>query len=966
MTIGSRFSAIPFAALFPFALFAPVSHAAQATPVGPVNPTNGQPVATKVARLELESPGAGEFLLKGTLPLPPDTWSADDAPPFYIFDEYAQEYHLAQVELASRYSNDDSEYADVIEVLARVERDPETPVGQMIGYDVLMGVGTGNKPDPTDTLTDLTSLITNLDPQVGALLSDPRHIMVRAVDAYGETFVALPLLASGEQVQTHRYGPKASTVRFHALMNKIGPPLSDGDGDGQETAVSYPNLFGVHLYVTTFSDERSVLIDLRLNNGLVDFDPSNGQEDLIGRVYFDSVDLMIAGSDPSTWRLQTQHYTGFEADPLVAPPIENFLGAGPPFLVFPLVRPLDDPTLDPKVADPGRFHMMPYRAQTVRRMALTPSDPDGLQKGHDLLHRAGQAFCIRGSSDTDLWSWWNPLTARYFPQARPFPSLPSTGGSSEASIRQTLENWFSAIQVGVATQEPIVGQAFDNSTGSSKSLGWARPLGNTNGGGSGGPGIFFTNGVMTAASRSNAGYRLLEVVHQLKSDRQFNASYRADGMPTRHQDWVVPGPYITVDYNSASSNTLNSFGNPATAGPWLSNRLVDQQNLHPRYDLTFWSHQVSPCQILGADILDCYSHTKVTHTTRYTSFALALAYLGNDALAGDDVLLQAEVERFNYTELSSPTMEAFSGSLYDDELYIDGQLNSGFTIDRNEGWTIWLNAAAARIRNPQYDPNGFNFLQDREDWIANISEIYEDGLGELRDTSFDLDFPSMTRVGGILMSWVFDSGCTCVDSCFTDSSEAQPVETRERQVFQDIIVLHALHAATASIPMDATVRGRMDAIIEKVSYSTIMPYSWQPIPGSDWAPASLRASAPANNPSQLYDLPTDTMTSGGSLDPGAHPFCDGGNYGMNAVHYLPAAILSGYELTGDPVFLERYLETLIDDNVATVVTTLPTSSHYLDDLKAEIVNQAFMTYDPTDSADHYFWASMTDLLGFID
>ena len=170
----------------------------------------------------------------------------------------------------------------------------------------------------------------------------------------------------------------------------------------------------------------------------------------------------------------------------------------------------------------GQMHVMPAMSQFHRRLAVVKTGFE--QRAWSHLTEEGLAFVRPGVSSTGmaLYSWWNPVTARYFPQRQRLPSLDFMGLDT---LRAEDQGHLDARLAQVATGSPGGWPA------QSPGLGWAHPWGTSDGGMVSGEEIFLFEGVSTACASSTAGYRLHQLMHRMYTDRQCNVLFDKDGLP---------------------------------------------------------------------------------------------------------------------------------------------------------------------------------------------------------------------------------------------------------------------------------------------------------------------------------------------------------------------------------------------------------------------------------------------------
>jgi hypothetical protein len=196
-----------------------------------------------VGMLETRQPSLDDFLLRGTLPIPANSYPTGGPNPFTILD-YDGTPVFTQVEIVSRYS-DDSEGADVVELLANVHRNPALATGAPARYAVTYSTSLNAIP-PTEHPP--------VPEVVDQLLLDPDGIQVLTYDCFGNRYASHVLRPQSFDVLHH--GPLQAEVRVYQTM--VPEPPIPGS--------TLPHLFGVHAYLGWFSGRSSVELDLRFNN----------------------------------------------------------------------------------------------------------------------------------------------------------------------------------------------------------------------------------------------------------------------------------------------------------------------------------------------------------------------------------------------------------------------------------------------------------------------------------------------------------------------------------------------------------------------------------------------------------------------------------------------------------------------------------------------------------------------------
>jgi len=332
-----------------------------------------------VAELETRVPAFSEFMLRGTLPIPPGRFPrADRSVPFAVLD-YDGTLRYAQVEIVSRYPSL-MDGADVVELSAVVNRDPALPVGAPARYRVVYSPSFSLDPPPGPS---------GVPQEVGDLILDHTGIEIAAYDCFGNRYSCRPLEPTPYRMLHN--GPIHAEARYHQnLLPEVEIPGS-----------TLPHLLGVHLYLNWYSDRTSVGLDVRFHNAHDGHDPTSKLDDPLDKLYFQRLEISV----PADWTLQQDF-----ADPFFGN--ERLVGGR---RTFDLVAPMPD----------GSMHVIRWGGQFHRRLMLSPARPISIERARGYLDGAGRAFCVRGTNDNgqECWSWWNRDTARYFPQRHQLPLL---------------------------------------------------------------------------------------------------------------------------------------------------------------------------------------------------------------------------------------------------------------------------------------------------------------------------------------------------------------------------------------------------------------------------------------------------------------------------------------------------------------------------------------------------------------
>lgn len=612
-----------------------------------------------VARIEMPAPPAAldKFVVKATLPVPKGKFPRADGKYPYSVRNTSGMCAPTQIEIVSRYPAT-ADGADVIEVLARVDRPAGVAQGQMITFEVVENVhAKAGMP---------------IRQGVMQLLNTPGAVRMRAEDCFGHPYT-LDLLAGmrnqSGNVDVLKQGQSAVQLRNYGVMMPATANLGAPNG-------ALPHFFGVHTYLTTWANEDFVTIDLRVNNGSSGSDKAAAAtlDDPLGDVYFKRLALEV----PQGWQVL------FDVnDPALGGPVS---AAGR--VTYDIVKPNAD----------GTLHLMPSQAITHRRIAIGKAS--ALAKARALLDQTHVAFCVDGFSpntNAELYSWWNPTTTRYYPQKFKLPKLADagvTGASGELWGR--YNSALSILQSGAAGQHP-----FD-----APRMGWAHPWGVGYGGMTGGTEIWFYDGFKVAEEASQVGYRALELKHRMYSDRMPQVLYDKDGDHTTVERWVTQGPtfsYVHMTYQQGLlGNSNDPFGIKST--PNYQRAWVAANSLTPSYEAQLRSYKPIDFQ----------------HYTRYLQSPMALSWLGNDSLAKDDLRMAAEIFRLSYHEyFSSPSGYIMGSGMLSDIQAASGNPGYGINFGRGESWGIVSAIAAYGLSDQNWRSRWLPWFQKAGDLLSN-------------------------------------------------------------------------------------------------------------------------------------------------------------------------------------------------------------------------------------------------------
>lgn len=621
-------------------------------PASSASPVPSAPGPT-VAVLEVEAP-APSFLLHGTLPVPPHTFPrADGRSPFALVDESGVTF-AAQTETVSRYPSA-ARGADVVEVLAQVVLPPGRAPGELMRYRVILA--------PHDE----TPFV--LSPAVAGLVNTPGAVTLLARDVFGNAYAAdllTDLRENTSQLRVRRCGGALRTTSGFEVMMPA-PPVEGAAG-------TLPHLFSVHAHSSIESGRAFLGLDLEISNGGSGHDPADEGDDALGDVYFEQLVLRV----PAAWRVRH----AFD-DPYVG---EEWVQGG--WRYHPIVARLPGDAL----------HLMPSQARMLRRLALYLPEEEPAARA--ALSCGGLAFCRRGTlpDGRELWSWWNPRTARWFGEAVPMPALEYLGiDGLLAGIRQDLADVRAALAAGTPGPWPIVSGA----------LGWAHPWGIEIGYMHGGTEIHLTDGVRTAATASVEGYRLWQIRQRMVASRHPIALYDGNGRPTHLEEWLVDGPHGPYNPTWLFLTPLLFLGDPwgITTSPSFQRDAVRSQGRQPSYE----------------PALQAFEPIDVPHLVRATAAPKVLAWLGNDPLAKDELHLTAELLRMTYAPYPNDGWGYVAPTtMLSDELFVASHPHQGFDVNRYEGWLFDTIAAAYALADD-------SFRGRFRPWIEQFVAIVRDG-----------------------------------------------------------------------------------------------------------------------------------------------------------------------------------------------------------------------------------------------
>lgn len=741
--------------------------------------------AQVVAVVDVQTPSSSEYVLRATVPVPRNSYPrADGLVPFSIRQPNGAVVP-AQVEHVTSYP-DLNDGSSVIQIIARVQRPAGASPDSRQQYEVIHNPHATASPAIPQT--------------VRAMLKARDSMVLATKDAFGHEY-RIDLRRGKNGIKTLRSGRWLQQRRFYGVMKPVSPDKNSHTG-------TLDHMFGVHSYITTYTDEDVISIDLRLNNGPSGKDKQNLIDNPNHRLYFESLRLLV----PTGWTV----LQAFD-DPSYGQPYPEG-----PMTAQPLVTPLSS----------GRLHMFPVQGQMERRLVLTPIGNEA--RAREVLEERALAFVTKGVNPQGqpLWSWWNASTANYFPQRHTLPDLSHLGAVACRSKMNGQLNKFSKIMLQGSNPNayPIHTQR----------LGWAHPWGVKYGGMTGGGEIYVYAGMTTAWGASNSGYRMAQLRHRMYTDRQPNALYNKNGDPTTLADWITQGPsfkYVYMNFYMKLLKGNDPFG--FKISPKFQSNYVASTSGQPSYQSDLLAH----------DSID------MQHLIRYTHSPKILAWLGNDAMSKDDLLMQAELVRLSYHDFyNSPGGAATVSGLLADIQFVGQHPGRGFSFGRGEGWGMDVMAASYALGTPAWRSAAMP-------WFSIVVDTVLRG---------------QSRCSGVIQSIV---------------SSKMFTNYRARQSIESAIVENALWGVRA------TVFSKVDKLTSR-NIDMIMA-------------ASLRAMIKAPAWDSVLHGPSSILAVG-PLDLNVKPFCgtkpQGGALAGIDKFQVWSSYAYGYELTGNKLFLSRALE----------------------------------------------------------
>ncbi len=751
-----------------------------------------------VARVELFPPAQATFVLQATIPVPRGTFPRTDGLSPFALRDLDGSLVPTQTQVVSRYA-EESAGADVVEVLARVHTPATISIVEPTRYDVVFA------PHVDAPIA--------LHPTVEQFLATDRALLIKARDVYGNVY-ALDPLRENLPSKTLRDGSRVREVRTHGSMMPVAP---HGGPNG-----TLPHFFGVHSYVRTIEGAPFFELDLRIHNGHSGLLTTQSYDDPLGKIYFEGLELEL----PPGWWVRDSEPDTASAGPVTDGDHERY------WIVEPLAS--------------GKMHMMPQQAQTIRRLVIYR--PDDAAEAAAYVRDQNLAFARPGRNvqGEELFSWWNPETARYFPQKRRLPDLLHYPIEQlRAEQKATADKLAQFLRTGNAPGYPLL----------TNSLGWCTPYGVEHGGMAGGDGIVMFDGLRALWAGTNAGWCALAMEHRMYTDRQPSVLYNIDGEPTDYAQWAVDdwsGHWLPVwHFLVPLLWAADPFG--FTNAPAFQVAEVHAQHLEPPYE----------------DHLEQFAPIDFEHYVRYTAPAKALAWIGNDSLAKDALLMSAQMYRLSYNELpNSQWNYHIVTGLGADEEYVAQYPGNGLVFGRLESWGLDSVIAA-------YSLGDWDWRARVKPWFDRVVRVIERG---------------QSQCSGIIQAYVYE--------------QLFEGRYRARQSIEQAITENMLVGLRECVyrNADPELSSKIDSILSKSLHAMVTAPCW-----SDAAHAPWTKLAVGDND---YTHPPFCGTTP------ADGYADGGD-----TYQCWSSLAYGYDLAGDAIFLQRAAE-MAQSGTTTLLSTL--------------------------------------------
>jgi hypothetical protein len=323
----------------------------------------------------------------------------------------------------------------------------------------------------------------------------------------------------------------------------------------------------------------------------------------------------------------------------------------------------------------------------------------------------------------------------------------------------------------------------------------------------------------------------------MNSERQPTTLYSLWGEPSSLEDWVVQGAsfdYFDYPFWLKLQGTPDPFG--FNNVPQYQVQHVAANGLMPAYE--------------GA--LLAFSPHDQQHYVRLTRVPKVLAWLGNDALAKDDLKHAAEIHRMSFRPQPNHAGNGITGAdLYGMKAAAQANPNHGIAWGRGESWGLDAVLAA-------YSLNDEAYRSQVRPWIDACADVV--ALGQASCSGFIQSKKNSKWLGGL---W------------------------RTRSSPEQAITENALWGLKETVYRGEDIARfqQTEHVLAESTKAMIGPMAWSGF-NAPW-----------------YLLAT------GDLDPSVPPYCGSvpsGGAGNGPDNFQTwCSMAYGYELTGDPDFLQK-------------------------------------------------------------
>jgi hypothetical protein len=230
-------------------------------------------------------------------------------------------------------------------------------------------------------------------------------------------------------------------------------------------------------------------------------------------------------------------------------------------------------------------------------------------------------------------------------------------------------------------------------------------------------------------------------------------------------------------------------------------------------------------------------------------------WLGNDALAKDDLRMQAEVVRLSYHPYYvSPNQATIVSGMLEDLQFVASNPNIGLPFGRGEGWAVDTMTTAYAMASDAWRAAALP-------WFDDLTDVLWGGQSSCNGFI-------QAQVGSKLLNGLF----------------------RARQSIEQAMTENALFGVNETVFRDVSSGNftRLESVMTASVYAMIGPLAWDPI---DDGPHSTLAVGPL----QLSLPQFCTLAS----------FPIGGTSGGIDAYQTWSSFAYGYQLTGDEEFLSK-------------------------------------------------------------